>query len=613
MQQPTPRPVKPDTVQLDGQITTLKTNVKTLQDQIVQSESNLTAQWTVLQQQQRATVDETITKAREAQLEEQSRSCGLKLPELENVLQPIVETCTKESISAGKSWIFQHGTNFNSNQLICDYLVLKATKESAPFSQKLHLIYLINDALHHSVRKNADSLKAALEGAAVPMYCAAADGASEDNMAKLTKLMSLWESKNKFFSDERMEDMKNPGRTMKSFRSKLNEEFSEHVDPKENTATTTYNNYKKQHEQFVDHANNSVEQQQKQLEGLQQQLAVIMAKHESEMKVWLVANPGQAPPPAATTGRRSRWDRTAATEGGAGARALPDTSRPPPPNLPLAAPKVPTNPYFELPAGLMVPLVRMEDSGYRPIDPSLIRLPPPQPPNERLLAAVELFYSPPSHERPRDPEGWERLGLYEWARDKAETVQRKKEDIAAGRRAASPPPSPGGGDRPDTPEQLVPEEPRRRKKYRSRSSSREREKTRSRSGSRASTPDGAAAGERQRRESERSTGRRSPSPSSPEAAPLPSFLTRRSPSPPPGGQLGTGNKGHQMLQKMGWKGAGLGTSETGITEPVSGGEVRDKQDQYKGMGVGQDQYENFRRQKAGGYYQRVKDYMAGQS
>ena len=350
MQQPTPQPVKPDTSQLDGQITTLKTNVKTLQDQIVQSESNLTAQWTVLQQQQRAAVDETITKAREAQLEEQSRSCSLKLVELENVLQPIVETCTKDSISAGKSWIFQHGTNFNSNQLICDYLVLKATKESAPFNQKLHLIYLINDVLHHCVRKNADSLKAALEGAAVPMYCAAADGASEDNMAKLTKLMSLWESKNKFFSDERMEDMKNPGRTMKSFRSKLSEEFSEHVDPKENTATTTYNNYKKQHEQFVDHANNSVEQQQKQLEGLQQQLAVITAKYESEMKVWQVANPGQAPP-AATTGRRSRWDRTAAQEGAAGARTMPDTSRPPPPSLPLAAPKVPTNPYFELPAG----------------------------------------------------------------------------------------------------------------------------------------------------------------------------------------------------------------------------------------------------------------------
>ncbi|MEQ2216406.1 hypothetical protein XENOCAPTIV_015743 [Xenoophorus captivus] len=29
-------------------------------------------------------------------------------------------------------------------------------------------------------------------------------------------------------------------------------------------------------------------------------------------------------------------------------------------------------------------------------------LPPPMPPSDRLLAAVEAFYSPPSHDRPRN-------------------------------------------------------------------------------------------------------------------------------------------------------------------------------------------------------------------
>ena len=47
----------------------------------------------------------------------------------------------------------------------------------------------------------------------------------------------------------------------------------------------------------------------------------------------------------------------------------------------------------------------MEDSGYKPINPKDIRLPPPIPPTERLLAAIDAFYAPPSHERPRDPEG----------------------------------------------------------------------------------------------------------------------------------------------------------------------------------------------------------------
>ena len=42
-----------------------------------------------------------------------------------------------------------------------------------------------------------------------------------------------------------------------------------------------------------------------------------------------------------------------------------------------------------------------------------------------------------------------------------------------------------------------------------------------------------------------------------------------------------------MLQRMGWKGAGLGAEETGIVEPVKGGEVRDRADMYRGMGNSQ--------------------------
>jgi len=37
--------------------------------------------------------------------------------------------------------------------------------------------------------------------------------------------------------------------------------------------------------------------------------------------------------------------------------------------------------------------------------------------------------------------------------------------------------------------------------------------------------------------------------------------------------LDESNKGHQMLRKMGWGGAGLGAKEQGIEQPISGGEV----------------------------------------
>ena len=72
------------------------------------------------------------------------------------------------------------------------------------------------------------------------------------------------------------------------------------------------------------------------------------------------------------------------------------------------------------------------------------------------------------------------------------------------------------------------------------------------------------------------------------------------------GQLDQSNKGHQMLQRMGWRGAGLGAGEGGMVEPVKGGEVRDK-GEYRGMGVGSDPFESFRKQRAGAFYTRMRD------
>lgn len=88
---------------------------------------------------------------------------------------------------------------------------------------------------------------------------------------------------------------------------------------------------------------------------------------------------------------------------------MPDFTKPPPgfgPQPLIHEPSVedllPSMPYFELPAGLMVPLIKLEDGEYRPLDADAIRLPPPAPPSDRLVAAVEAFYAPPNHDSPRD-------------------------------------------------------------------------------------------------------------------------------------------------------------------------------------------------------------------
>lgn len=54
--------------------------------------------------------------------------------------------------------------------------------------------------------------------------------------------------------------------------------------------------------------------------------------------------------------------------------------------------------------------------------------------------------------------------------------------------------------------------------------------------------------------------------------------------------------GHQILRRMGWGGSGLGAQQQGIEEPIKAGEVRDKVDKYKGVGMDmKDPFEMFRK------------------
>ncbi len=69
------------------------------------------------------------------------------------------------------------------------------------------------------------------------------------------------------------------------------------------------------------------------------------------------------------------------------------------------------------------------------------------------------------------------------------------------------------------------------------------------------------------------------------------------------------------LSPVGWSGSGgLGAKEQGIQDPIKGGDVRDKWDQYKGVGVSlDDPYENYRRNKSYNFVARMKAREEGQS
>ncbi|XP_054161602.1 calcium homeostasis endoplasmic reticulum protein-like [Oppia nitens] len=276
---------------------------------------------------------------------------------------------------------------------------------------------------------------------------------------------------------------------------------------------------------------------------------------------------------------------------------------------------IPEVPYYELPAGLMAPLVKLEDFEYKAIVPKEIRLPPPAPPNERLLQAVEAFYAPPTHERPRNSDGWEQLGLYEFFKAKSQTKKLKE----------------------DPNDNKPPEEVNNKHKENAKSAT---NNDNSKSGqnnsqtqsfhSRHRSP---SPKRRYREYKEEKSPRKSKSRKSPESSrrrnsrsrsksksrsPVRSYRRSRSRSitPPSFGsftkvesRLDESNKGHQMLMKMGWSGnSGLGVSEQGIKDPIKGGEVREKDEMYRGVGVktaDNDPYEKFRKNKGQAFLQRI--------
>ncbi|CAG9763907.1 unnamed protein product [Ceutorhynchus assimilis] len=614
-----------------------------LREQIKQSEQNLTAQHTVLMQQQQAAIENAVSKCTAADLQTEADQCGIVLSELNSILQPILDSCTKDSIGNGKSWFLQHADTKQKSNCVVQCLLYKVL-QSGTFPQKLHIIYLVNDLLHHSVRKNACDLQEALEIAVVPMFCNASVCASDEQKLKLEKLLKLWESKANYLKPDTLDKLRNPLKSYQQYQSDQMAKYAQQVAILADQTKVTFETYQSQHQAFVCHAMQQIMDLQQQKQDIEQTkeippviapatqnlipLETIQATLHQTIQS-LSQNTFQIPTIGTQTSVKEDFlvnlnvpppkiveqvelppgfmpQLPPPIPGG----VFPDFSKPPPGFAPPQPPPevfleelVPTAPYYDLPAGLMVPLVKLEDSDYKPLDPKDIRLPPPAPPNERLLAAVESFYSLPTHERPRDSEGWEKLGLYEYYKAKNHARKEKEEAIRAGLREKSRSPSP-----------IVLKQEKQvapvKRRYSSKSPSptaqsrnisnirRKRSRSRSRSPARRRRP----TRERRRRHS-RSRSRspkRSVSPSTPGFGSVP--YTRGEAQ-----ELDSSNKGHEMLRKMGWGGKGLGVKEQGIDAPISGGDVRDRHDQFKGVGCNlNDPFENFRKNKGAAFITRMK-------
>jgi hypothetical protein len=243
------------------------------------------------------------------------------------------------------------------------------------------LIYLVNDVLHHCLRKGPDTLLKTLEQVVVHMFSNTSLSATdEEQNAKLQKLVVLWQTKNNLFERGVLERLHAPLHIWNEYHNSLVAKYSAAVAASTSNIQHTYENYRGQHQAFVNHANHQIQQLEQQKLQIEEQIAAANALQSFNA-------PHHAMPPDFLS------------------RPPPVASLNAPQNYPCEGIE-PKAPYFDLPAGLLVPLVRMEDSEYKSIDPKDIRLPAPLPPSERLIAAIDFFYSPLSHDRPRNADGF---------------------------------------------------------------------------------------------------------------------------------------------------------------------------------------------------------------
>ena len=94
-------------------------------------------------------------------MEELARTCHILLSDFDKMLN---------SVSSCVSWMIQRGLDKKTNLLLAEYLSFTATNQSTQFNKKLHLIYLVNDVLHHCVLKKNDVMKETLISVSAPMF-----------------------------------------------------------------------------------------------------------------------------------------------------------------------------------------------------------------------------------------------------------------------------------------------------------------------------------------------------------------------------------------------------------------------------------------------------------
>ncbi|GMS84325.1 hypothetical protein PENTCL1PPCAC_6500 [Pristionchus entomophagus] len=589
-----------------------------LRQEITSSEVNLKAHFDSIPMLRDAEFATAIADAETSKTTSYLERVGLNVGGLDDLLEQLHSKCSKDVVSSMKKWIFEHCTTDQLREVILMYLLARVRASTSSESFRLHVLYLINDWAYYCNRKKQNGITQVLSRYVPQLYAFAADNVKDPSIVqKLDKLIGTWEG-SKMFDDSVFKTLRNPAIIIQNYKTQTQAEHQKLGNEINQRLLNSFAGYEKQHHEFATHMANQITAIEAQIEMERNKAELAHRKNLPSLMPGSRRSRFDCGPaagdyggffnaPSAASAPPTVWNEDDDVDGS----PMDMTSAPLPPEVDEKS-LIPRGPFYELPAGVMMGQIKIEDLTYKPIEVSKLRMPPALPPTPRLLMAMEAFYAPPTSDRQRDSQGWEKDGLVEFYDRKSRLRKvledthcingKTFEDLISNRMSAS--------ELEDEREEKEAERRKRIDRYvrGSRSLSRGRSRSRSRSNSRD-----RERSPRRRRRSSSSSSRRSSSRSlSPDSRPQ---FNRRSPSPPPArfaapsgppAPLGSDNKGAQLMAKMGWSGKGLGAKEHGMQDPVSGGEVRAGDEKFKGLGFKEasDEFTEYRKRTASQFSER---------
>lgn len=111
-----------------------------------------------------------------------------------------------------------------------------------------------------------------MENVVVPMFCNTSLAATDEQLTKLNKLLSLWESKNNYFDEGIIEQLKHPSTSWSEYQASLVAQFASAITPITASTKQTFDNYQAQHQAFVNHAMRQISNIEQQKIAIDQQL-----------------------------------------------------------------------------------------------------------------------------------------------------------------------------------------------------------------------------------------------------------------------------------------------------------------------------------------------------